>query len=121
MPIDALFFSTMDGWAQNQVGTQTEDFEIPPSTIYATATLTGLATTNDGNMWSGIVEYRKRDPKTGKDQVHIVGDISSTLDLPGAVFDTHVDSVTFGLGVNDYGEGNFTTSAFTVHQILVFD
>ena len=55
MPVDAFFFNTQDGWAQRESHTWTDDFSFAaPSTIYATATVTGMETTNDSSMWSGI-------------------------------------------------------------------
>jgi hypothetical protein len=117
MSVSGCYFDSYWGWSQNEAASGTEDFEIPPSNIMATAMMTGMAATNDGWVFSGILEYRKRDPNTGTDQVITPGTLSKSFSLADIVVDSNVDSVTFALGVWDFGEGTFATRGDVVHQI----
>jgi hypothetical protein len=117
MPVSGCYFDSFHGWSQNQTASGTDDFEIPPSNILATAMLTGVLMSNDGFVFSGILEYRRRDPNTGVDQVITVGNLGTSFSLAETVLDSNVDSVTFALGVWDVGGGDFGTRGDVVHQI----
>ena len=117
MPVNGCYFDSFYGWSQNETASGTDEFEIPPSNILATAMLTAVGMTNDGWVFSGILEYRKRDPNTGVDQTITVGDLGTSFSLAETVQDSNVDSVTFALGVWDQGGGDFPTRGDVVHQI----
>jgi hypothetical protein len=63
MAVTGFYADTKYGWAQNESATWTDDFEIAPANVYATAMLTGILVSNDGFLYSGIVEYRTKNPK----------------------------------------------------------
>lgn len=117
MSVSGCYFGSYWGWSQNETASGTDDFEIPPSNIMATAMMTAMGATNDGWVFSGILEYRKRDPNTGTDQVITPGTLAESFSLADIVVDSNVDSVTFALGVWDFGEGTFATRGDVVHQI----
>jgi len=122
MSANGIFIDSFDAFAFNETPTFTDDFEIPPSTIVASTSLTSVAMTNDGWVFSGILEFRKRNPKTGKDHVNVVGTLGVSFSLAKIVADNHVDSVTFGLGVWDFGGSrlDFATTVQGTNQVWVF-
>ena len=122
MSANGIFIDSFDAFALNETPTFTDDFEIPPSTVVASTSLTSVAMTNDGWVFSGILEFRKRNPKTGKDHVNVVGTLDVSFSLAKIVADNHVDSVTFGLGVWDFGGSglDFATTVQGTNQVWVF-
>lgn|ERR1700677_2187415 len=117
MAVNGCYFNSFNGWAYNEGASGTQDFEIPPGTILATSTLVGVEMAQDGMAYSGILEYRKRDPNTGIDQVITVGNTATANGLAPTVLDSDVDSVTFAINVVDFGEGDFGTGISVLNQI----
>ena len=117
MPVSGCFFDSYHGASVDEGASGTDDFEIPPSNILATAMLTAVGMSNDGIIFSGILEYRKRDPNTGTEQTITAGDVSTSFSLAETVMDSNVDRVTFALAVWDFGNGDFGTRGDVVHQI----
>lgn len=117
MSVSGCYYGSYWGWSEDESASGTVDFEIPPSNIMATAMMTAMAATNDGWVFSGILEYRKRDSNTNTDQVVQAGTLAESFSLADIVVDSNVDSVTFALGVWDFGEGTFATRGDVVHQI----
>jgi hypothetical protein len=116
-----------DWWAvqaHNGDTSFTDDFEFAPANVVeATALLTAFAHTGGDTsiVCSGILEYRKRDPNTGVDQVVPMGSLG-LFALSDLLVDSNVDSVTFGLVADDSGGGGFfDTRGDVVHQVWLWD
>jgi hypothetical protein len=122
MTVSGCYWNSKWAGASNETETATWDYEIPPSTIFATSTLSTVIMSNQGFAGSGILEYRKRNQKTGIDKVITVGSFSGLLtqDLASAIWDSNVDSVTFAMMVWDTGAGApESTGANVVQQMWV--
>ena len=121
MSISGFSVDTKWVWANNEAYSLSDDFEFPAANVYATSALTGLLETKNSWVFTGIVEYRKKNPKTGKHTTVKVGDLSLSLDLAGQIVDENVDRVTFGLAAWDTGGGDFATNANSINQIWFYD
>lgn len=120
MTVSGCYWNSAYAWALNEAETASWDFEIPPSTIFATSTLCSVSETNQGYVGSGILEYRKRNEKTGVDKVITVGNLTPSFGLPQAIWDSNVDSVTFAMVVWDFGAGApESTAGDVLHQMWV--
>jgi hypothetical protein len=121
MAVWGFYVDTFWGWSENELASGTDDIEFPPANAYATAMLTGIGVANNSFLFSGIVEYRRRDPNTGQEQTVTAGVLDPSFSLAEVIIDSNVDRVTFGLGVWDTGGGDFSSRADSVHQVWLYD
>jgi len=121
MSVWGFYVDSWDGWSQNETASWTDDFNFSPASVYATAMLTGILATNNSFLFSGIVEYRKKNPKTGKHTTVRAGTLGLSFGLGELIIDQNVDRVTFGLGVWDTGGGDWPSRADAVHQVWLYD
>ncbi|HYV72896.1 MAG TPA: hypothetical protein VFB24_01440 [Candidatus Binatia bacterium] len=108
-------------YSENETASYTDDFNFSPNNVYATAMLTGVLVANNSFLFSGILEYQKRDPNTGQEQVVPVGTTNESFGLAEVIIDNNVDRVTFALAVWDTGGGDFGARADAVHQVWFYD
>jgi hypothetical protein len=108
-------------WADGKAESATDDFHFSPSSVYATSALTGLLETNNSWVFCGIVEYRTKNPKTGKHKKVKVGHLKRSLDLAGDIIDQNVDRVTFGFAAWDTGGGDWPTNMTCVNQVWLYE
>lgn len=108
-------------WANNKAESGTDDFNFSPSSAYATSALTQLLETNNSWVFTGIVEYRTKNPKTGKHKTVKVGNLNLSLDLAGEIVDNKVDRVTFGFAAWDTGGGDWPTNMSSVNQVWLYE
>jgi hypothetical protein len=121
MAVTGFHVSSFWGWSENETASGTTDVEVSPSSVYATAMIDGLTVANNAFLWSGILEYRTRNPKTGKKTTHSVGNLNWSFSLADWIVDNNVDRITFAMGIWDTGGGNFSSRLDAVHQIWFFD
>ncbi|HEY4901434.1 MAG TPA: hypothetical protein VIH91_11515 [Terriglobales bacterium] len=121
MQVTGFFADSKWAWASNKAESATDDFEFPAANVYATSALTALLETNNSWVFAGIVEYRKKNPKTGKHKTVKVGNINLSLDLAGVIIDENVDRVTFGLAAWDTGGGDWPTNVSSVNQVWIYE
>jgi len=120
MKVTGFCVDSGDLWAANTNQSATHDFEFPPGNVYATAALTALFETNSSWVYTGVLEYRKKNPKTGKHKTVKVGNLNISLDLAGEIVDNHVDRVTFGLAAWDTGGSDWPTSVSSIIQVWLY-
>jgi|SRR5215469_14733765 hypothetical protein len=121
MKVTNFYADSKYAWANNEAYSFTDDFVFPVANVYATSALTALLETNNSWVFTGIVEYRTKNPKTGKHKTVRVGNLNLSLDLAGAIVDNHVDRVTFGLAAWDTGGGDFDTNVSSINQVWVYE
>jgi hypothetical protein len=121
MAVWGFYADSRYGWAQNESATWTDDFEFAPANVYATAMLTGILVSNNGFLYSGIAEYRTKNPKTGKHKVVSTGHLDTTFGIAEVIIENNVDRVTFGMGIWDQGGGDWPSRADAVHQVWLYD
>ena len=80
MKVTGFYADSKWAWASNKAESATDDFEFPAANVYATSSLTALLETNNSWVFTGIVEYRKKNPKTGKHTTVKVGNLNLSLD-----------------------------------------
>lgn len=121
MTVTGFYADTQWAYANNEAYSRTDDFEFSAANVLATSALTALLETNNSWVFTGIVEYRKKNKKTGKHTTVKVGNLNLSLDLAGEIIDQNVDRVTFGLAVWDTGGGDFDTNANSINQVWLYE
>ena len=121
MAVTGFHVDSFWGWSQNETASGTSDIECSPSNVYATAMVTAIGVQNNSFLWSGILEYRTKNPKTGKQKTVTVGNLNWSFSLAEYIVDSNVDRVTFALGVWDTGGGIFSSRVDSVHQLWFYE